>query len=44
MKEHAVTILENIHGHTKVLKVISVDSFSRWDDIRDIETRIITVP
>jgi hypothetical protein len=44
MKEHAVTVLDNIHGHTKVLKIISMDNFSRWEDIRDIETQIITVP
>jgi hypothetical protein len=44
MKEHAVAVLGNIRGHTKVLKMISMGDFSRWEDIRDIETQAIAVP
>jgi len=44
MKEHAIAVLGNIRGHTKVLKMISVGSFYSWANIRNVETQIITVP
>jgi hypothetical protein len=44
MKEHAITVLGNIRGHTKVLRMISMGDFSRWGDIRDVETQIVAVP
>ena len=43
MKAHAVTVLGKIPGHTKVLKMITVDNLSRWEDIRDIGIPRITV-
>ena len=48
MKDHAITVLGNIHGHAKVLKMISVGnpaiSPSGWEeDIHDIVTQIVEV-
>jgi len=44
MKEHAVTVLGNTLGHTKVLKMSAAGILSRWDDIRDTETQITVIP
>ena len=35
--------LENIHGHTKTLKMISIGSTDSSTGIRDIETETVTV-
>ena len=48
MKDHAITVLGTIHGHAKVLKMISVGnpviSPSGWEeDIHDIVTQIVEV-
>jgi len=43
MKEHAITVLGNIRGHSKVLKLISGNS-SRWGNIEDIKTQIMVIP
>ena len=39
-----MTVLGNIRGHAKVLKMISMGNFSRWEGIRDVETQTIVVP
>ena len=44
MKEHAIIVLRGIHGHIKVLKMISIGGFPRWEDIHDAETQVIAVP
>ena len=44
MKEHAITVLRNISGHTKLLKMVSIGDFPMWGDLREVETQIITVP
>jgi len=44
IKERATTVLGNIHGHTKSLKMISVGGFPRWENIHDVETQRIEVP
>ena len=44
MKEHAITVLGNIQGHAKVLKMTSTDVLSRWEDIRDPATQITVIP
>lgn len=43
-KEHAVTVLEKISGHTKMLKMISIGSSSTLIDVRDAGTQITTIP
>jgi len=43
MKEHAITVLGNIRGHSKVLKMVSGNS-SRWGDIEGIEAQIMVIP
>lgn len=44
MKEHAITVLGNIDGHTKVLKMTSIGSSCSPMDIHDVETQAITIP
>ena len=44
MKDHAVTILGNIQGHGKVLKMSAAGIFSRWNDIHSTETQITAIP
>ena len=47
MKKHAIALLGGIRGHTKVLKMISLNHFRGLEDFRDFhdaETQIIMVP
>ena len=41
---HAIAVLGNIRGHTKVLKMISIGSSYSHVEIRDVKIHTVTVP
>ena len=41
---HLTVVLGNIRKHIKVLKMVSIGDFPRWEDVRGLETQIVALP
>ena len=44
IKQHAITVLRRICGHTKVFKMITIGVNSTWERIKEVETEVLEVP